>query len=198
MESLRPSMVRKASPIQCIFFDCDNTICLSESLASDASRDLLTEILGDFGGISPAAQPALKHVLMDSAGRSLRSVLNVLRDRYPGILTAEKIDFYVDRELSLVTEKLKQECQPCPGAPEQIAWAKNQGYRIAIVSSSAKTRLLASIEKIGVASYFRHCDIFSAADSMEMPLGKPDPAVYNFACQVGLLVSYFPYGSSLP
>ncbi|RYP73390.1 hypothetical protein DL771_003658 [Monosporascus sp. 5C6A] len=182
LESLRPSMPLRASP----------------SLASDACRDLLTEILGDFGGISPAAQTALRHVLTDSAGRSLRSILNALRDRYPGILTSDRIDSYVDRELSLATEKLREECQPCPGAPEQIAWAKKQGYRIAIVSGSAKTRLLASIEKIGVASYFRHRDIFSAADSMEMPLAKPDPAIYNFACQVGPLVSYFPYRFSRP
>lgn len=53
---------------------------------------------------------------------------------------------------------------------------------MAVVSSSAYRRVLASVEKVDQAKYFNG-EIYSAATSLPKPTSKPDPAIYIFAMQ---------------
>ena len=91
---------------------------------------------------------------------------------------------YVQQELGAVTEKLAQKAQPCPGATEALAHYQSQGkYKMAVVSTSALSRVLASIEKCGQDKYFEKGMVFSAATSLDPPSSKPDPAIYFHACE---------------
>ncbi len=78
---------------------------------------------------------------------------------------------------------IKESAIPCDGVMSILESLKQEGrYDLAIVSSSALTRVIASIEKTGQAVYFPPEKVFSAA-SMVPPTSKPDPAVYLWACK---------------
>ncbi|KAK8104503.1 uncharacterized protein PG998_011536 [Apiospora kogelbergensis] len=153
-----------------ILLDCDNTLCLSEHLAFEACTDLTNEVLEKFG---KSERYTVKQLLEDFVGHNFRGMLVGLQQKHEFKMSPEEVDAYVDRELGAVTAKLSEKCEPCPGVLEQLAWAKKEGYPMSVVSTSAKPRVVASIKK----------HVYSAATSMEKPSSKPDPAIYNFACE---------------
>ena len=90
---------------------------------------------------------------------------------------------YVNMELGRVTQKLTEKCKECPGAGEQLQWMHDQGYPMAVVSTSAKPRVLASLYKVGFNKYFPDEKVYSAATSLTPPSSKPDPKIYLYACE---------------
>jgi len=61
---------------------------------------------------------------------------------------------------------------------------KEDKYGLAVVSSSALSRVVASIKKTEMEKFFPADHVFSAATSLPKPTSKPDPAVYLHACKV--------------
>jgi HAD superfamily hydrolase (TIGR01509 family) len=108
-----------------------------------------------------------------------------LQKKHNFTMSDDELNEYVDKELGAVTLKLSQKCQPCEGAPEELEKLKQQGkYPMAVVSTSAKPRVVASLEKTGMMKYFPNEHVFSAATSLDPPSSKPDPAIYLHACKV--------------
>jgi HAD superfamily hydrolase (TIGR01509 family) len=108
-----------------------------------------------------------------------------LQKKHNFTMSPEELNEYVDKELGAVTLKLSQKCQPCEGAPEELEKLKQQGkYPMAVVSTSAKPRVVASLEKTDMMKYFLNEHVFSAATSLNPPSSKPDPAIYLYACKV--------------
>lgn len=107
-----------------------------------------------------------------------------LTKKYDFEVTGEELESYVDRELGKVIETLEAKAQPCPGVIEQLdgLHALKQ-YKLAVVSSSALSRVQASIKKTGMDKYFRPDWVYSAATSLPKPTSKPDPAVYLYAME---------------
>ena len=95
----------------------------------------------------------------------------------------DQLEEYVNKELGAVTKKLSEKCKECPGAGEQLEWMKEQGYPMAVVSTSAKPRVLASLHKVGFNKYFPDEKVYSAATSLTPPSSKPDPKIYFYACE---------------
>ncbi len=95
----------------------------------------------------------------------------------------EQLEEYVNKELGAVTKKLSEKCKECPGAGEQLAWLHAQGYPMAVVSTSAKPRVVASLKKVGFNKYFPDELVYSAATSLNPPSSKPDPKIYFYACE---------------
>jgi len=52
-----------------------------------------------------------------------------------------------------------------------------------VVSTSAKPRVVASLEKVGIDKYFPNEHVYSAATSLNPPSSKPDPKIYLYACE---------------
>ena len=100
-------------------------------------------------------------------------------------MSAEELDSYVDKEVGKVVEKLMEKAVPCPGAPEQVEQLKGK-YPMAVVSTSAKPRVIASLVKTGMGEgrYWSDDHVFSAATSLDPPSSKPDPAIYLHAAKV--------------
>ena len=94
-----------------------------------------------------------------------------------------EIDGYVDLEVVAVTNKLKQKAIECPGATAELEKLKQDGYPMAVVSTSAKPRVVASLEKVGIDHYFLNEHVYSAATTLNPPSSKPDPAIYLHACK---------------
>ncbi|KAJ5723783.1 hypothetical protein N7488_001818 [Penicillium malachiteum] len=142
-----------------IFFDCDNTLVLSEELAFEACADLANEILEKQG----------------------------IPDRYTGDqlikdFVGGELEGYVKKEEDKVIAKLEAKALPCVGASEELEKVfASKKYGLAVVSSSALRRVQASIKKVDQDKYFDHDKVFSAASSLEKPTSKPDPAIYLHA-----------------
>jgi beta-phosphoglucomutase-like phosphatase (HAD superfamily) len=172
--------------ITTILFDCDNTLVLSEPLAFAACADLSNAILDKY---APATThrytgPALQR---EFVGKNFRALIAALEEKHGFSMPLEDVGGWVDKELGTTVAKIKAYATPCEGSMEILRELQAEGkYQLAVVSSSALPRVLASIEKTGQDAYFPSSRVFSAA-SMIPPTSKPDPAVYLHACrQLGL------------
>lgn len=168
-----------------ILFDCDNTLVLSEELAFEACAELANEILEKHGKEDRYTGPGL---LKDFVGQNFRGMMVNLCKKYDFTMSDSELDEYVDKELGKVVEVLERKAQPCPGVMEELEGLHAlQNYKLAVVSSSALSRVKASIKKVGMEKYFRDDWVYSAATSLPKPTSKPDPAVYLYAMeQIGV------------
>ncbi|KAI0752569.1 HAD-like domain-containing protein, partial [Daedaleopsis nitida] len=168
--------------IKQLLFDCDNTLVLSEEIAFQACAELANEILEKNGISDRYTGPEL---LKEFVGQNFRGMMVSLQKKYGFSLPDEEFDTYVDRELGKVVEMLEAQAQPCEGVLEELETLhKAHKYGLAVVSSSALSRVQASIRKVGMDQYFPADHVFSAASSLEKPTSKPDPAIYLHACKV--------------
>lgn len=106
-----------------------------------------------------------------------------LQKKHNFSMEQDEVDDYVDRELGKVIEKLSEDCTECTGVTEQLEWAKAQGYPMAVVSTSAKPRVIASLIKTNLLRFFNEEHVYSAATSLKPPSSKPDPKIYLYACE---------------
>ena len=154
---------------------------LSEELAFEACADLANQILESKGIPDRYTGPGL---MENFVGQNFRGMMVSLQKKHHFTLTDDEFEHYVNQELAQVIATLEKKAKPCEGVmPELDKLAASKKYGMAIVSSSALSRVQASIKKVGQAKYFPPNHIFSAATSLPKPTSKPDPAIYLFACE---------------
>lgn len=187
-DPLRFSLIALLSPanlsllfqITTILYDCDNTLVLSEELAFEACADLANEILEKHGVSDRYTGPQL---MVDFVGQNFRGVVRGLETKYGFTLSDDEREKYVHMEEDRVIATLTAKAQPCVKANEALERNRDK-YKYAVVSSSAYRRVLASVKKVNqLPEFFDEDKIFSAASSLPKPTTKPDPAIYNFACE---------------
>lgn len=162
-----------------IFFDCDNTLVLSEELAFEACADLANEILEKQN--IPDRYTG-EQLIQDFVGQNFRGMMVSLQAKYNFDLPQEELEGYVTKEEDKVIAKLTEKAQPCVGATEELQKLyDSKKYDLAVVSSSALRRVVASIKKVDQDKFFDEDKVFSAATSLEKPTSKPDPAIYLHA-----------------
>lgn len=130
-------------------------------------------------------------LIKDFVGQNFRGMMVSLQKKYDFEIDAEKLEGYVTKEEDKVIAKLEAKAKPCIGASEELEKVyASKKYGLAVVSSSALRRVLASIRKVGQDKYFDEDKVFSAASSLPKPTSKPDPAIYLYALeQVGKTAS---------
>ena len=122
--------------------------------------------------------------MVDFVGQNFRGVVKGMEDKFHFTLTDEEREKYVKMEEDRVIANLEAKAQPCEGANEVLEKLyKEKKYGMAVVSSSALRRVVASVKKVDQAKYFPENHIFSAASSLPKPTTKPDPAIYLHACK---------------
>ncbi|TFL04483.1 HAD-like domain-containing protein [Pterulicium gracile] len=162
-----------------ILFDCDNTLVLSEELAFEACADLANIILASQGITDKYTGPQL---MGEFIGQNFRGMMNGLQKKYNFQLGDQTFNKYVTQEEDMVIAKLEAKAQPCVNCMPVLQEVHDSGkYGMAVVSSSAHRRVLASVTKVDQLKYFPADVIFSAATSLPKPTSKPDPAVYIHA-----------------
>jgi len=167
--------------IQYVLLDCDNTLCQSEHLAFEACADLTNKVLAEKGIKKTYTAESL---LEDFVGFNFRGMLLELQKRIQGFeLSESELDDWVDKEVGAVTAKLKEKATECPGVTENMEWLQKERYPMSVVSTSAKPRVVASLEKTNLMRFFKDEHVYSAATSMDKPSSKPDPLIYNYACE---------------
>lgn len=165
-----------------ILFDCDNTLVLSEDLAFDACAEVANMVLEANNVSDRYTGPQL---ITDFVGMNFRGMLKALATKWNLTISPEDEEMYVKKEEDQVIATLVQRAEPCVNCdPELESLAKEGKYKLAVVSSSAKRRVLASVKKVGQDRFFPDDVVFSAATSLDRPTSKPDPAIYLHACKV--------------
>jgi len=110
-------------------------------------------------------------------------MLLALQPKEDFTMSDAELEEYVEAELGAVTEKLSQKAVECPGVTDQLENLKSQGYPMSVVSTSAKSRVVASLRKCNLDRFFPDEHVYSAASSLSPPSSKPDPAIYHYACK---------------
>lgn len=125
-------------------------------------------------------------LLSEFVGQNFRGMMGGLEKKHDFTIPPAEFDAYVSRELDSVIANLRKKALPCEGViPVLDRLQASKKYHLAIVSSSAMPRVVASIEVTDMEKYFEKADvgIFSAASSLNPPNSKPDPAIYLHACK---------------
>jgi len=164
--------------ITTLLLDCDNTLVLSESLAFEACAELANEILASRDISDRYTGPQL---LSEFVGQNFRGMMVSLKAKYKYEMGDDELEKYVSSEEDKVIAKLKSDLKPCVNVDDVLEkLAKENKYKLAVVSSSALRRVKASVVKVGQDKYFGD-EIYSAASSLPKPTSKPDPAIYLYA-----------------
>jgi HAD superfamily hydrolase (TIGR01509 family) len=166
--------------VKYILLDCDNTLVQSERFAFEACAELTNEVLEKHG---KETRYSTDKLLEDFVGHNFRGMLKGLQQKHDFTMSEEELNDYVQRELGAVTKKLSEKAVECPGVTEELKKLQEQGYPMSVVSTSAKSRVVASIEKANIAHFFPPEHVYSAATSLDPPSSKPDPAIYIYACE---------------
>jgi len=163
-----------------IMLDCDNTLVQSERFAFEACADL-TNIVMKKHKID--AHYTADSLLEDFVGHNFRGMLKGLQQKHNFTMPEDELEDFVQQELGAVTRKLSEKAVECPGVTAELNKLKEQGYPMSVVSTSAKSRVVASIEKAGIAHFFPPEHVYSAATSLNPPSSKPDPKIYLYAAE---------------
>jgi len=153
---------------------------MSERFAFEACADLTNELL-DKHKID--AHYTTDQLLEDFVGQNFRGMLNGLQKKHDFTLPEDEVNEYVDMELGRVTAKLSEKAVECEGATKALEYLQKEGYPMAVVSTSAKPRVVASLHKCGMDKFFPDDKVYSAATSLNPPSSKPDPKIYLYACE---------------
>ncbi|WOO84061.1 Phosphorylated carbohydrates phosphatase [Vanrija pseudolonga] len=166
-----------------LLFDCDNTLVLSEDLAFEGGAALVNRLLAQHG-VRNAPVFTGKQLMTEYVGQNFRVLLANLQKEYGFSLSPAEVDTLVASELDNLVQRIETpgELKPCVGvhaALERVV-AKTPEYTLAVVSSSALSRVNASLKATSLEPYFAD-RVYSAATSLPVPTSKPDPAIYKFA-----------------
>ena len=180
MTLTEPTTILNAS-IKQIFFDCDNTLVDTETIAVEAADAVVNRVLADKG---LEMKYNVEQLIAKYFGLTARQMIVELQKELEFVLTAEEIKTYTAFEEDLIIDLLHHNPRPCDGIQTILqCLSTDKNYRLAVVSSSPIRRIRAALEASGVAQYFDHDQVFSAKSSMPAPKPKPDPAIYQWAMQ---------------
>jgi beta-phosphoglucomutase-like phosphatase (HAD superfamily) len=160
--------------------DCDNTLVQSERFAFEACAELTNQVMEKH---NIDTRYTADKLLEDFVGFNFRGMLKGLQQKHNFEMPEDELDDFIQQELGAVTKKLSQKAVECPGVTDELNKLKEQGYPMSVVSTSAKSRVVASIEKAGIAHFFPPEHVYSAATSLNPPSSKPDPKVSREAIQ---------------
>ena len=159
--------------------DADGTLFPSEEPAYAASAEVTNRFLGHLGAeraYSPAELQGMTN------GKNFRGAAQELAAGYGRELTRADLDGWVAEEKDVVTAHLRRVLRPDPEVQRPLARLADR-FTLAVVTSSACSRLDACLAATALAPLVPPDRRFSAEDSLPEPTSKPDPAVYAHAGQ---------------
>lgn len=167
--------------VRTLLCDADGTLFPSEAPAFEASVAVTNACLERFGAPERFTGEQLRLI---ANGKSFRLTLTDLA-RAHGVAVqspafARDLEAWVAEENEIVTRHLAEVLTPDPTVREPLL-ALQQSFGLALVSSSALSRIDASLKSTELAELFPATRRFSAQDSLPVPTSKPDPAVYQLA-----------------
>lgn len=173
--------------VNTLLCDADGTLFASEEPAFAASVAVTNRVLGLLGSQQRFTGEQLR---LAANGQSFRLTLTDLARAHGVEVAAEPftsdLEVWVGEENQVVTSHLAEVLRPDGSVAEPLRRLAGE-FELAVVTSSALSRIDASLLSSGLADLFPVERRFSAQDSLPVPTSKPDPAVYLLAVrQLGL------------
>jgi HAD superfamily hydrolase (TIGR01509 family) len=158
---------------------CDADGCLfpSEEPAFAASVRVTNALMEHLG--APVRFTA-EDLRVATTGQNFRTTAARLARAADRPLPADELEAWIAREQDEVTRHLRTALSPDPAVAEALRRIARD-CRLALVSSSALGRIEACLEATALEDLFPPEARFSAEDSLAVPRGKPDPAIYAHA-----------------
>jgi HAD superfamily hydrolase (TIGR01509 family) len=160
-----------------LLLDADGSLFPSEEPAFAASVTVLDRLMEELG--SPARHDPLE-LRRATTGRNFRATAAALIAESGQELSAAQLDRWVDEENRVVSRHLREVLTPDPEVIEALTRLARR-YELAVVSSSALSRLDACFTATGLSELLPAHRRFSAEDSLAAPISKPSPAIYLHA-----------------
>ncbi|WP_375431875.1 HAD family hydrolase [uncultured Friedmanniella sp.] len=161
--------------------DADGTLFGSEEPAFDASVVVANRCLERLGVSKRYSADELRQA---ANGLSFRASIVRLAQMHGADVVAEPfrsdVERWVVEENEAVMRHLSAVLQPDPEVSGPLRRLARR-FGLAVVSSSARSRIDVSLASTGLADLFPADRRFSAQDSLPVPTSKPDPAVYRWA-----------------
>jgi beta-phosphoglucomutase-like phosphatase (HAD superfamily) len=157
--------------------DADGNLFNSEEPAFAASHSVVNDFLEAIGSPRRFSSEQLRR---QTTGRNFRSTARWLAELEGRALSDAELEPWVRRERREVTAHLKTTLKP----DETIRSALirlSEHFDLAIVTSSALSRVECCLCVTGLSDLFRPEWRFSAEDSLPLPRSKPHPDVYLHA-----------------
>jgi HAD superfamily hydrolase (TIGR01509 family) len=164
-------------PVEALLCDADGCLFPSEEPAFDASATVTNSFLAELGASRRFTGEELR---LATTGKNFRTTAVALAAEAGHSVDAETLERWVELERRAVTAHLAEVLKPDPLVIESLTRLA-AAHPVAVVSSSAATRIDACLEATGLARLFPVAHRFSAESSLPVPAGKPDPAVYLHA-----------------
>jgi beta-phosphoglucomutase-like phosphatase (HAD superfamily) len=170
---LDSDVLRRTRALLC---DADGNLFPSEEPAFVASAGVTNRYLAAQGIERTFTAEELR---LATTGKNFRTTARDLALAHD--VEVPDLEPWIEEERQVVTEYLRTSLRP---DPEVLGALTALGARVplAAVSSSALARLEGCFQATGLAELIPEAFRFSAEDSLEVPAGKPDPAVYLHAC----------------
>ena len=163
-----------------ILCDADGNLFPSEEIAFEASVTVTNDLAAELG-IEERFDP--EQLRLATTGKNFRTLAQELSagtgqwGKPQSQLTPQDLERWIDEEKRVVSAHLNKTLEPDADVVEVLG-SLAQDYSLAVVSSSALSRLRKCFEATGLEGFFPPERCFSAEDSLPVPVSKPDPAVY--------------------
>lgn len=175
-----------------ILFDADGNLFPSEEIAFEASVGVTNDLAAELGIEQRFTSEQLRLATTGKNFRTLAKELSAGTGQWgtpQHELSQEDLERWIAEEKRVVSDYLNKRLTPDADVVEVLG-SLAQDYGMAVVSSSALSRLQKCFEATDLQQFFVPERVFSAEDSLPTPVSKPDPAVYLHAVrELGLTAS---------
>ncbi len=172
-------VVEHRERIRTLLLDADGNLFPSEEPAFVASTQVINRMMERLGSSKRYEAEELR---VATLGKNFRTTAIDLAAAAGTVLDPDELEHWVAEEKREVTEHLRRTLKPDPEIVAALA-RMSEDFELAVVSSSALSRLDACFEVTGLTELLPPTRRFSAEDSLPEPTSKPDPAVYLFAAE---------------
>ena len=163
--------------VEVLLCDADGNLFDSEEPAFDASTVVTNRLLGALG-VHRRFVPA--ELRRRSMGRNFRSMAVELAAEVGASIEPEALERWVLEERQAVVAHLAAVLRPDPAVHGPLRELAGR-FRLAVVSSSALSRLAVCFTAAELDDFFPASVRYSAEDCLPVPTSKPDPAIYALA-----------------
>jgi HAD superfamily hydrolase (TIGR01509 family) len=166
-------------PIRTLLCDADGNLFPSEEPAFVASAGVVNRLMAELGS---GRRYGAEELRLATTGKNFRTTAAELAEAAGYPLQPEELERWIAEEKHQVTEYLRQTLVPDPDVVGALT-RLGERFELAVVSSSALTRLSACFAVTGLAELLPADRHFSAEDSLPQPTSKPHPAIYTWAAE---------------
>ena len=163
--------------VRTLLCDADGNLFPSEEPAFVASTEVTNRLLADLG-IDRRFEP--DELRAAALGRNFRATASDLAAEHGVALDPDELERRVVQEREHVIAYLGRVLRPDPAVVEPLTRLAER-FSLAVVSSSATSRLAACFTATGLDELFPDEVRYSAESSLPVPTSKPDPAIYTHA-----------------